>query len=115
VNVHVDARAFASLAVHVTGSWPTGNAEPEAGEHVVVTGDWPPLTAGAGNDTTCEVPSSDVAESAVGHAIDRVGVGLVGECPPHAAATAHAQTASRQAACIPSRTLANEAAILRER
>ena len=38
---HVALRARASVAVHVTAESPSGNAEPEAGTQVVVTGAWP--------------------------------------------------------------------------
>jgi len=42
--LHEAVVLVASTAVHVSGVEPTGNSEPEAGEHVVVTGAVPPVT-----------------------------------------------------------------------
>jgi hypothetical protein len=54
-----------SVAVHVVGVEPTGNSEPDAGEHVALTGAVPPDTA-AEKVTTTGWPSVDEATGA-GH------------------------------------------------
>ena len=70
--LHEAAVLVASTAVHVSVVEPTGNSEPEAGEHVVVTGAVPPTTA-ALTCTLTVLPSGDVAAGAL-HVTDS-GVG----------------------------------------
>ena len=45
-NAHAADRCRLSTAVHVTRVVPTGNAEPDAGAHVVDTGGVPPDATG---------------------------------------------------------------------
>jgi hypothetical protein len=46
VNVQEAVRAAASSALHVTVEVPRENVDPLCGEHVVVTGGWPPTIRG---------------------------------------------------------------------
>jgi hypothetical protein len=62
-------RCNASVAEQFTEAVPTGNAEPLAGVHAVVTGACPPLTTGASYDTLTAVPSGDGTVSDAGHVI----------------------------------------------
>ncbi|HYM22059.1 MAG TPA: hypothetical protein VEU08_02585 [Vicinamibacterales bacterium] len=51
LNVHVDFRCIASVAVQVTVVTPAGNADPLRGVHAVVTGAVPCTTVGVPNAT----------------------------------------------------------------
>ena len=73
----------ASTAVHVSVVEPTGNSEPEAGEHVVVTGGVPPTTA----VLTWTLTGFPVGEVAVG-ALHVTASGGIGGGPPRPPKTA---------------------------
>jgi hypothetical protein len=78
-NEHETARCRASVAEQFTVAVPTGNAEPLAGVHVVVTGACPPLTTGASYDTLTAVPSGDGTVGDDGHVmVGPAGGGGVG-------------------------------------
>jgi hypothetical protein len=85
--------------VHVTVVVPIVKDAPLTGAQLVVRGGCPPVTVGAGNDTTCADPSSDsTGLGAAGHEIwGAVDVGPVFD-PPHAAngSTAHAPNATKR-------------------
>ena len=90
---HVPDRPRESVAVQVTRVVPSGNAVPDAGAQVVVTGALPPAATGVSNATTGGWPCRADAWMSAGHV--RVGAGtggsgLVGESPQelrHAAST----------------------------
>ena len=98
LHVAVCAGVAASRAVQVLVVVPTGNAVPDPGAHVVVTGAVPPLAVGAAKLTATGVPSTDWAATADGQASVSVagGVGGVGgavgeppqDSPRQASATA---------------------------
>ncbi len=98
-NVQLAVRARASAVVHVTVVVPITKLDPLTGVQLVVSGACPPVTVGAGNETTCAEPSSESTGSgATGQAIagaSLVGVGAV-LLPPHAAMPAHTPTAVNQ-------------------
>ena len=65
----------ASIAMQLTGVLPTGNSEPDAGEHIVVDGGIPPATDGA-KFTATGFPLEDVADG-TGHVIVSGNGGVV--------------------------------------
>jgi hypothetical protein len=77
--LHEADRCKASTALHVSDVEPTGKSDPDAGEHVVVTGGRPPTTTGA-NVTITGLPSSDEAVGAV-QLTDGAFVAVAGVCP----------------------------------
>src|SRR4029453_7863106 len=77
--LHEADRCKASTALHVSDVEPTGKSDPDAGEHVVGTGDRPPTTIGA-NVTITGLPSSDEAVGAV-QLTDGAFVAVAGVCP----------------------------------
>ena len=86
LHVAVCAGVAASRALQVLVVVPSGNAVPEAGAQVVVTGAVPPLAIGAAKLTVTGVPSTDWAATPAGQASVRAaggvgGGGAVGEPP----------------------------------
>jgi hypothetical protein len=77
--LHEADRCKASTARHVSDVEPTGKREPDAGEHVVVTGGRPPATT-VENVTITGLPSGDEAVGA-GQPIVGAFVEVTGVCP----------------------------------
>jgi len=75
LDVHAARCDAESVAVHVKEVVPTGNNEPDAGEHVVVTGVTPPLTVGV-IVTATDLPSGEVS-TGDGHEIVSAGSAFV--------------------------------------
>jgi hypothetical protein len=65
---HDAVLCIASVALHEIGVVPTGNSEPDGGEHAVEIGGVPPLTA-TPKEIATGLPLYDVADGA-GHEID---------------------------------------------
>ena len=93
VNEHCAWRDAASAAVQDTAVVPTLNELPEAGVHVVVTGEAPPLTVAGGYVTGWPLPETPRVVMLAGQVIDGAGgccpgsFGLLHAENPSAAAT----------------------------
>src|ERR1051326_5214321 len=107
-NVQLAVRARASDVVHVTVLVPIGNDDPLTGTQLVLSGAWPPLTTGAGNETASAAPSSELTGSgAAGHVMvgaSGTGVGaprltLHAAIPTRAITTHHRVAAMRNTQC----------------
>jgi hypothetical protein len=102
LDEHVAVRPIASAALQFTGVDPIGNAEPDAGVQMTLTGGVPPLTV-AVNVTACAAdPIGATADVAAGHVSDRPvttvggGVTVVGLEHPANAATIIATVKARR-------------------
>jgi hypothetical protein len=75
---HESWRCSESLAVQATGVVPTGNFDPLAGTHVIVTGASPPTDVACSNVTASSPPSGDSCEMDAGQVI--LGGSVAGGC-----------------------------------
>jgi hypothetical protein len=94
----------ASVAVHVTVVAPAWNPLPEPGVQLVCTGAVPPAVAGAVHVIVTGWFWSETPDCAAGHDTVNVaggwGVGVVGELPPHRAASADTPTTATSARSV---------------